>query len=140
MLGRFLILGMIISGFNANSQELMADPSLIKSIYFGGGSYYIDVHQAEELKTFIESFPDIQNYRVTVHSHTDNIGSAEFNQMLSKMRSLRAIEKLVEFNVPKELIEIRDFGEFNPVYDNSTLEGRLRNRRVDVILWPIEQL
>jgi len=122
------------------AQQLTADPSMVKSIYFGGGSYYIDDFQAQELKEFIEQFPDIDNYHVTVHSYTDNIGSVEFNQMLSEMRSYKAIQKLLEFDVPRDIIQIKDFGEFNPLYDNRTLEGRMRNRRVDVILWPIERL
>jgi outer membrane protein OmpA-like peptidoglycan-associated protein len=125
---------------NAQAQQLSPESSMIKSIYFGGGSYYIDPRQAEELKVFIKSFPNIQNYTITVHSHTDNVGSDEFNQMLSEMRSYMSIKKLVEMTVPREIISIHDFGEFNPIYDNSTLEGRLMNRRVDIILWPLETL
>ena len=125
---------------DAQAQQLSPEPSMIKSIYFGGGSYYIDPRQVEELKVFIKSFPNIQNYTITVHSHTDNIGTDEFNQMLSEMRSYMSIQKLVEMSVPKDIISIHDFGEFNPIYDNSTYQGRIMNRRVDIILWPIESL
>ena len=124
----------------AMGQTLSPEPSMIKSIYFGGGSYYIDPFQEEGLEKFINSFPNIQNYTITIHSYTDNIGSDEFNQMLSEMRSYMAIQNLVKFKVPRGIITIHDFGEFNPIYDNSTLEGRLKNRRVDIILWPIETL
>ena len=124
----------------AMGQTLSPEPSMIKSIYFGGGSYYIDPFQEEGIEKFINSFPNIQNYTITVHSYTDNIGSDEFNQMLSEMRSYMAIQNLVKFKVPRGIITIHDFGEFNPIYDNSTLEGRLKNRRVDIILWPIETL
>jgi len=124
----------------AMGQTLSPEPSMIKSIYFGGGSYYIDPFQEEELEKFINSFPNIQNYTITVHSYTDDIGTDEFNQMLSEMRSYMAIQNLVKFKVPKSIITTHDFGEFNPIYDNSTLEGRLKNRRVDIILWPIETL
>ena len=122
------------------SQDLIPDPKLIKSIYFGGGSYYIDNNQFLELKKFIESFGNIENYTITVHSHTDNIGSPEYNQMLSEMRSAMTVRKLTELNVPEHIISIHDFGEYNPVYDNSTFEGRIRNRRVDIILWPVNTL
>lgn len=125
---------------DAQAQQLSPEPSMIKSIYFGGGSYYIDSRQAEELKIFIQSFPNIQNYTITVHSHTDNIGTPEYNQMLSEMRSYMSIRKLVEMSVPRDIISIQDFGEYNPIYDNRTLEGRLKNRRVDIILWPVETL
>lgn len=110
----------------------------MKSIYFGGGSYYIDEGQRQDLKEFIEGFKNIESYKITVHSHTDNIGGVEFNQMLSEMRSQMAIRELVQLQIDPATIEIHDFGEFNPIYDNSTFEGRLRNRRVDIILWPIE--
>lgn len=129
-----------ITVHNAQAQRLSPEPSMIKSIYFGGGSYYIDPRQAEELRVFIKSFPNIQNYTITIHSHTDNIGSDEFNQMLSEMRSYMSIQKLVQMDVPREIISIHDFGEFNPIYDNSTHQGRLKNRRVDIILWPVETL
>jgi outer membrane protein OmpA-like peptidoglycan-associated protein len=122
------------------AQQATPDPSLIKSIYFGGGSYYISDRQVIELREWIESFPNIDGYTITVHSHTDNIGSAEYNQMLSEMRSYMSIEKLLELNIPRERITIQDFGQFNPIYDNSTFNGRLMNRRVDIILWPIEAL
>ena len=125
---------------SVNAQQLAPDPSLIKSIYFGGGSYYISPNQIQELKNFIDNFPNIENYTITVHSHTDNIGGKEFNQMLSEMRSFRSIQELLQLKVPRDIISINDFGEFNPIYDNSTFEGRLRNRRVDIILWPLETL
>ncbi len=125
---------------NLKAQQLTPDPSMIKSIYFGGGSYYISQNQIQELKDFINSFPNIESYTITVHSHTDNIGSKEYNNMLSEMRSYMSIQELLELKVPRGIISINDFGEFNPIYDNATLEGRLRNRRVDIILWPIETL
>ena len=139
----YLILLCFAGGFtltNARAQQIAPESSMIKSIYFGGGSYYIDPQQEAELKKFIESFPNIQDYTITVHSHTDDIGSEEFNQMLSEMRSYMSIRHLLKLKVPRDIISILDFGEFNPIYDNSTLEGRLKNRRVDIILWPIETL
>ena len=42
--------------------------------------------------------------------------------------------EIMKLNIDRQSISIEDFGELNPVYDNSTLEGRLRNRRVDIII------
>ena len=133
---RALLLFLFSLPFAASAQTLGAEPQLIKSIYFGGGSYYIDDYQIQELKEFIESVQDIQNYSITVHSYTDDIGSPEYNQRLSELRSQAAILELIQLEISRERIEIHDFGEFNPIYDNSTWEGRIRNRRVDIILWP----
>jgi outer membrane protein OmpA-like peptidoglycan-associated protein len=131
---------LLIIGHSVAAQQLTPDPKLIKSIYFGGGSYRIDAQQINELKRFIESFPAIENYTISVHSHTDDIGSPEYNQMLSEFRGQMVIRELLENKVPEELISIQDFGEFNPVYDNNTYMGRLKNRRVDIILWPLNTL
>ena len=136
MIRFFALLVCIIPQFVMGQGTVAPDPSMIKSIYFGGGSYYIDPYQEGELAKFIKSFSNIQDYDITVHSHTDNIGGAEFNEILSEYRSQSAVEKLLKLEISKTKIEVRDFGQFNPVYDNSTLEGRLRNRRVDIILWP----
>lgn len=110
---------------------------ILKSFYFGGGSYFIDEEQFFELKQLVDSIPDLKDYTITVHSHTDNIGGAAYNEWLSEMRSRAAIEKLLHLDFKSNQIEIRDFGQFNPVYDNNTWEGRYRNRRVDVIFWPV---
>ena len=112
------------------------EPSAIRSIYFRGGSYYVDREQTQELQHFLDSIPNLHNFLITVHSHTDNVGGQEYNEWLSQMRSESVIEKLISNEkVKPEVIEIKDFGLFNPIYDNSTWEGRRKNRRVDIILW-----
>lgn len=112
-------------------------PYHIFSIYFGGGSHYIDGQQAQELQQWLRQFPELEDYEISVHSHTDDIGSREYNAWLSRNRSEAAIRKLMDNGVLPEQISIEDFGELNPVYDNSTWEGKLKNRRVDIILKPI---
>lgn len=109
-----------------------------KSIYFPGGQFYITPHQILELRQFLDSIPDLSYFNITIHSHTDNIGGAAYNQWLSQMRSATTVYELVENNgIQIESIEQKDFGQFNPVYDNSTHQGRQMNRRVDIIFWPI---
>ncbi len=106
------------------------------SIYFGGGSYYISQEQKDAITQFLNNIPHVEQYSITIHSHTDNIGGVDFNNWLSQMRSHSALEELLINNIQQEMIEIKDFGLHNPVYDNSTWEGRLKNRRVDIFLWP----
>ncbi len=110
---------------------------ILKSIYFGGGSYYVSDGQITELNHLLDSIPNIRDFTVTVHSHTDNIGGAAYNEWLSQMRSESVIHELLLSEFKMNQIEIKDFGQFNPVFDNSTWEGREKNRRVDVIFWPV---
>lgn len=113
------------------------DSKLMRSIYFGGGSYYIDNVQKQEFINFLDSIPNIQEYTITIHSHTDNIGGAAFNKRLSELRSWSAEQILVPKYAKDEDVEIQDFGQFNPLFDNKTQLGRYKNRRVDIIFWPI---
>ena len=109
----------------------------IKSIFFGGGSSYIDQQQVKELYEFIDEIPGIENMEVLIQSHTDNIGSLEYNQWLSQMRSEAAFQKLLDKGIQPEMMLIEDFGEQSPYFDNATWEGKLKNRRVDVIIRPL---
>ena len=109
-------------------------PYYIKSIYFGGGSYYIDEEQLQELQLFIDQFTPIEQYEIAIQSHTDNIGSLEYNQWLANMRGGAVKQEIINHGVPPELLMNQDFGEQAPVFDNATWDGKLRNRRVDVII------
>ena len=112
-------------------------PYYIHSIYFGGGSYYIDQMQIDDLNEWLDAIPNIENCQISIHGHTDDIGSVEYNQWLSQMRTDAALQRLLLKEIPQEIISIEEFGELNPVYDNSTWEGKLKNRRVDIIIKPI---
>ena len=109
-----------------------------KSIYFGGGSYYVDDNQAEELYYWLDSIPNLlEKYDIQLISHTDPIGGKEYNAWLSKMRSEAVQNLLIQRAIPDARITIKNWGLDNPVYSNQSYRGMQMNRRVDVILYPI---
>jgi OOP family OmpA-OmpF porin len=110
---------------------------LIKSVFFGGGSAYIDARQVAEIQEFVQSIEHPENYQISISSHTDNIGGVEYNQWLSEQRSNSVTRQLVNNNISEELIGRIDNGQMNPLYDNRTFRGRLANRRVDIIFTPL---
>ena len=107
-----------------------------KSIYFGGGNWYVDPDQQNELLQWIDAVPNLHEFEIVIQSHTDNIGGKEYNQWLSRMRSESVFQILQGHDIPAEWLFIRDYGQDNPDFDNNTYMGRLHNRRVDVILVP----
>ena len=130
---RIVILLLLITSY-AQAQK----DEIRKSIYFDGGSYYIDELKAAELSRWIDSIPNLlEKYEIQLISHTDPIGGREFNEWLSKMRSESVFYLLIEKDIPEKLIHIKDWGLDNPVYQNDSAAGRMMNRRVDVILYPI---
>jgi len=109
-----------------------------KSIFFGGGSYYMDEEQAIMLSRWLDSIPNLlEKYEIQLISHTDNIGGRRYNEWLSRMRSQTVHGLLIQKDIPERMIHTRDWGSENPVYDNDSYQGVLMNRRVDVVLHPI---
>jgi outer membrane protein OmpA-like peptidoglycan-associated protein len=119
------------------SQQIVKD-EIRMSIFFGGGSYYIDDEQATELIDWLDSIPNLlEKYEIQLISHTDPIGGKEFNDWLSKMRSEAVQNILIQRDIPEHKISIKDWGLDNPVYQNNSYKGMRMNRRVDVILYPL---
>ncbi|APW40029.1 hypothetical protein RD110_24845 [Rhodoferax koreense] len=69
-----------------------------------------------------------------VEGHTDNVGSAAFNQTLSLRRAEAVARALAAKGLPLNLMEVRGLGKDKPIVDNNTPENRLQNRRVAVIV------
>jgi len=127
---------LFLAGISSYAQDTKSEIS--KSIFFGGGSYYIDDEQAVDLSRWLDSIPNLlEKYEIQIISHTDNIGGKRYNQWLSEMRSQMVHGLLIQKDIPEKFIHIRDWGSENPVYTNDSYKGLIMNRRVDVVLQPI---
>jgi outer membrane protein OmpA-like peptidoglycan-associated protein len=69
-----------------------------------------------------------------VEGHTDSTGSDEFNQKLSEQRAGTTRSYLVDQGLTASQLTAKGFGKTMPVADNSTAEGRQKNRRVEIIV------
>ena len=133
----FVSITFVVLGVSANAQQYHDE--IRKSIFFGGGSYYVDEEQIETLYHWLDSIPNLlEKYDIHLISHTDPIGGREYNEWLSKMRS-EAVEQIIlnRGDISERKISIKDWGLENPVYSNQSYQGMQMNRRVDVILYPI---
>ncbi len=130
-----LVIGLLSVGIGlaAQTDSSPADQDHIISIFFGGGSYYIDAEQATRLQEFLDGIGKIEGYEVEVQGHTDDIGNRAYNLRLSEFRARAVIQRLVNYPIPEELIDMLPLGEDAPSFDNATWRGKLSNRRVDVI-------
>lgn len=118
--------------------SLAQQDEIRKSVYFRGGSYYVDQFQAQELSNWLDSIPNLlEKYQIQLTSHTDPIGGKEFNEWLSKMRSEAVFQLLQENSIPEHFIHIKNWDYENAVFRNDNYYGRMLNRRVDVILHPV---
>jgi outer membrane protein OmpA-like peptidoglycan-associated protein len=68
--------------------------------------------------------------RLTVSGYTDNLGDGMVNQTISQARAQAAADALVAHGLAPDRVTVRGFGGALPVADNTTAEGRAKNRRV----------
>lgn len=73
---------------------------------------------------------------VTIAGHTDNVGTASFNQGLSERRANSVQVFLVGQGVAPSRMKPVGFGFDRPIASNSTQEGRAQNRRVELHISP----
>jgi outer membrane protein OmpA-like peptidoglycan-associated protein len=86
------------------------------------------IPELNRLVDFLKAHPDV---RGEIAGHTDSVGSAPFNQTLSKNRAEAVRRYLLNKSVEAARLEARGYGEDQPVDDNGTEDGRARNRRVE---------
>jgi peptidoglycan-associated lipoprotein len=70
---------------------------------------------------------------IEIQGHTDNIGSESYNLELGYKRAEAAMRYLNEAGIPLFRMNVISYGEYKPIADNSTKEGRAKNRRVTLI-------
>lgn len=85
----------------------------------------------DTLCRFLASHPTIS---VSVTGHTDNTGAERHNVTLSTNRAQGVADYISKHGVSYDRISFEGFGSSRPVADNSTADGRQRNRRVEILL------
>jgi len=91
----------------------------------GGGSDAV----VDQLKDFLDKNPKVTKLRI--EGHTDNVGTPESNITLSGQRALTVKNAAIAKGVKKERLIAVGFGQTKPIGDNTTEEGRAKNRRTE---------
>jgi outer membrane protein OmpA-like peptidoglycan-associated protein len=84
-----------------------------------------------KLSGIIQAHPGLN---LAIEGHTDNIGSDEANMKLSQQRGDAVRGFLVQLGLGADTVTAVGLGKAEPVSDNSTNEGRQKNRRVEIII------
>jgi chemotaxis protein MotB len=112
--------------------------SLKEAGFFDSGQAQIKPEAYELINTISEVMTQYNN-PLRVEGHTDNIpiNSSQFpsNWELSTARATNGLKYLIKhFDVDPDKISATGYAEFRPIADNSTSEGRGKNRRVDLVM------
>jgi outer membrane protein OmpA-like peptidoglycan-associated protein len=87
------------------------------------------IESISQLGVILKKYPENV---ITVKGYTDNQGSDDKNKTLSEVRAENVKKQLVKAGVPVATVSIVGMGESEPIADNTTAEGRSKNRRVEV--------
>lgn len=102
-------------------------------IVFKTGKATLDVTKCEvTLKTTADIIKAFPGFLVRIDGHTDNVGSAKANKILSQKRAEAVRGHLIsKYKIPAKRLAAKGFGDSQPIADNKTKEGQEKNRRVD---------
>ena len=90
-----------------------------------------------ELAKILNKYPDTN---ILIEGHTDDTGSDDHNMTLSKDRAQSVAFYMATLEVKSARFSTAGYGEMQPIVTNDTLEGRQKNRRVDIAVMANDKL
>lgn len=110
--------------------------TLPQDILFAVDSSAVNRGLRGDLLTVADSLQNYPASSVQVVGHTDNTGSASYNQKLSERRANAVADVLMDGGVAFNRINAFGRGEDQPISSNLTAEGKAQNRRVEIVILP----
>lgn len=101
-------------------------------LLFDTNSTTLQASSEEQLHNVAEILKAYPNVHAKIGGYTDNTGDANGNQVLSQQRADNVKQQLVNMGISADRLEAEGYGDQHPVADNSTEEGRQRNRRISM--------
>jgi len=108
--------------------------SEVGGVQFATGTAEVNAAARESLARFSGIVASYPGMRFNVEGHTDNVGSAATNSELSLRRAITVRDYLIGQGVAASSIDVAGLGLSMPIGDNSTADGRARNRRVEIVI------
>lgn len=112
----------------------MIKVTLSNNILFAVGKSVLSPNAKTALANFAGKLESLPETDVVVYGHTDNTGSYEVNQRLSKQRASVVSSYLQQNGVSASRLSAEGMSYSQPVADNATAEGRALNRRVEIFI------
>jgi outer membrane protein OmpA-like peptidoglycan-associated protein len=104
---------------------------VLKNILFESGKSVLTSGSYPEIDKLFSIMQDNPLMRIEISGHTDKTGLEPLNFKLSEARAKAVMDYLVSKGIDKSRIEYRGYGSLQAIAENSTPQGRAKNRRVE---------
>jgi outer membrane protein OmpA-like peptidoglycan-associated protein len=101
---------------------------------FPSGSSELSAKAVETIQKIGSTLLTDPSQKIRIEGYTDSAGNANKNMQLSKARAEQVKQILINQGVHAENISAEGFGQDHPISNNSTIEGRAKNRRVEIYI------
>ncbi len=101
---------------------------------FETGKATLKPESQEQLKNIAEILKAYPKVTLKLGGYTDNTGDPQANRKLSQLRAETVMGELVEMGVDAGRLKAKGYGQEHPVADNSTEDGRAKNRRIALLV------
>jgi len=85
-------------------------------------------YELKKIKTLMDKYPTM---KIEIASHTDSVGTFEYNIILSNARAKSVVDWLTTHGIDVKRLEYKGYGKTEPAVSNATSEGRQLNRRTE---------
>jgi len=116
---------------------------VVDRILFASGDAKVKQQGLDVLRRVVEILKNVKDRDIRIEGHTDNVKIGGMlakvyptNWELSAARAINVVRFLQDQGIEPSLLSAAAFGEYKPIADNETEEGRSRNRRIAIVLVP----
>ena len=116
---------------------------VVDKILFASGEAAVKKEGLAVLTRVVEILKTVKDKNIRIEGHTDNVKITSrlakiypTNWELAAARAINVSKFLQQQGIDPKILSATAFGEYQPLADNSTLEGRAKNRRIAIILLP----
>ncbi len=118
---------------NIPLQPIEANASVVlKNIFFDVNKFDLKSESEAELDEVVRLLNDNPTLKIQINGHTDSVGKAADNLILSESRAKSVINFLISKNINPARLSSKGFGASQPIAPNKTEEGRALNRRTEM--------
>jgi outer membrane protein OmpA-like peptidoglycan-associated protein len=107
---------------------------IMRNIFFDFDKDQLKSESVIELQQLISLLNENPTMKIEIRGHTDNVGTSQYNKVLSEKRAKSVYEYLIQHGISGSRLSYKGFGDTQPMADNQTDKGRALNRRTEFMV------